>query len=152
MRDADLSRLAAAVQVRDWRVASAESVTAGLVATHLARGPSASEWFLGSVVAYGAPVKTRLLGVPEGPVVTAAAAQQMARGVAELLGAQVAVATTGVGGPGPQEGKPAGTVWVGLCVDGDVTSHLLRLPGDPGDVCAGAARQAIELLVRAVVG
>jgi nicotinamide-nucleotide amidase len=85
-------------------------------------------------------------------VVNPETAAQMARGVAELLGADVTVATTGVGGPDPQEGQPAGTVWVGLYVDGDVTSTCLHVPGDPEDVCTGAAQQALELLVGRLVG
>lgn len=57
----------------------------------------------------------RLLGVDPGPVITADTALQMAIGAAELLGANVAVATTGVGGPGRQEGKPQGTVFIAVC-------------------------------------
>jgi nicotinamide-nucleotide amidase len=149
--DADLrSRLADAVTARGWRVACAESVTAGLVADQLAQAPSASDWFLGGVVSYATEVKQRLLQVEPGPVVNAATAEQMARGVAGLLQAQVAVATTGVGGPDPQEGEPAGTVWVGVLVDGDVTSHRLDVPGDPEDVCTGAAQLAVELLVERI--
>ena len=51
-----------------------------------------------------------MLGVESGPVVTEAAALQMARGVARLFGADVALSVTGVGGPDPEEGKPPGTV------------------------------------------
>ena len=147
MPDLDLQRLADAVTSRGWRVACAESVTAGLVADRLAQAPSASDWFLGGVVAYATEVKARLLQVEPGPVVNAPTAEQMARGVAELLEAQVAVATTGVGGPDPEEGQPAGTVWVGLFVDGDVATERLQLEGDPEDVCTGAAEQALQLLL-----
>lgn len=147
MSDADLrARLADAVTSRGWRVASAESVTAGLVADQFAQAPTASDWFLGGVVAWATEVKVALLGVADGPVVNAATAEQMARGVADLLGAQVAVATTGVGGPDPQEDQPAGTVWVGVLVDGRVSSERIHVPGDPEDVCTGAAQRALELL------
>ena len=140
------SRLADLVLDRGWRVACAESVTAGLVADELAKAPQASDWFLGGVVAYATEVKVRLLGVEDGPVVNQETAEQMARGVAELMRAQVAVATTGVGGPDPQEGQEAGTVWVGVHVDGTTTSHRLHVPGDPEDVCTGAAQRALQLL------
>jgi nicotinamide-nucleotide amidase len=144
---ADLrQRLADVALARGWRVACAESVTAGLVADSLAQAPQASDWFLGGVVAYATEVKVKLLGVDDGPVVNPETAEQMARGVADLLGAQVAVATTGVGGPDPQEGQQAGTVWVGVHVDGATTSHRLQLDGDPEDVCTGAAEQALRLL------
>ena len=148
MPDQDvLSRLADTVKARGWRVAAAESVTAGLVANHLAQAPEASDWFLGGVVSYATEVKAKLLGVAPGPVVNPETAEQMARGVAELLGAQVAVATTGVGGPDPSEDQPAGRVGVGVYVDGTLTHHRLDLDGDPEDVCTGAADEALRLLV-----
>jgi nicotinamide-nucleotide amidase len=147
--DSDVrKRLAERVQARGWRVATAESVTVGLIANQLAQAPDASDWLLGGVVAYATEVKQEQLGVEPGPVVNAGTAEQMARGVAELLDAQVAVATTGVGGPEPQEGQPAGRVWVGVYVDGEVSSHRLDVPGDPEDVCTGAAQQAVQLVLQ----
>jgi nicotinamide-nucleotide amidase len=149
--DDDLKQqLAETVQRRGWRVATAESVTAGLVADQLAQAPDASDWFLGGVVAYATEVKQKLLGVAPGPVVNAETAEQMARGVADLLGAHVAVATTGVGGPDPEEGQPAGTVWFAVYVDGVTSSTVLQLPGDPEDVCTGAASAALRLLTDAL--
>jgi nicotinamide-nucleotide amidase len=140
-------QLAELVQQKGWRFATAESVTAGLVADKAAQGDSASEWFLGGLVAYNTEVKQRLLGVQGERVVNAETAAQMARGVAELLRADVAVATTGVGGPDPAEDQPAGTVWVGVNIAGDVTTHRLQLDGDPEDVCTGAAEEALRLVV-----
>jgi nicotinamide-nucleotide amidase len=143
-----LQRLADHVIERGWRLATAESVTAGLLADSAAQAPEASEWFLGGVVAYTTEVKQRLLDVAPGPVVNPQTAAQMARGVARLLDAQVAVSTTGVGGPDPAEEQPAGRVWIGLFVDGEVSTHRLDLPGDPEDVCTGAAARALELLAQ----
>ncbi len=143
-------QLADLLQQRDWRLAAAESVTAGLVVERAARAPQASQWRLGGIVAYAAEVKERLLGVAPGPVINAETAAQMARGAATLLRAQVAVATTGVGGPDPEEGQPAGTVWVGVYVD--VSTHRLSLAGDPDAVCHGAAEQALQLVVDALEG
>ena len=140
-------QLAQLVQARGWRFATAESVTAGLVADKAAQGQDASAWFLGGLVAYGTEVKQRLLGVQGDRVVNAETAGQMARGAAELLGAEVTVATTGVGGPEPTEDQPAGTVWVGVSIAGDVTTHRLQVDGDPEDVCTGAAEQALRLVV-----
>jgi nicotinamide-nucleotide amidase len=140
-------QLSELVQERGWRFATAESVTAGLVADRAAQGDAASEWFLGGLVAYGTEVKQRLLGVQGDRVVNPQTAEQMARGVAELLRADVTVATTGVGGPDPTEDQPAGTVWVGVNVRGDVTTHHLQLDGDPEDVCTGAAEEALRLVV-----
>ncbi|HVM28239.1 MAG TPA: CinA family protein [Mycobacteriales bacterium] len=151
-KDDPKQRLADLVQQRGWRVACAESVTAGLVADKLAQAPSASDWFLGGVVAYTSEVKQRLLDVAPGPVVNPETAAQMARGVARLLDAQATVATTGVGGPDAQEGQPAGTVWVGLFVDGEVETHELHVDGDPEDVCTGAAERAVAMLAERLGG
>lgn len=105
---------------------------------------------VGRARAYATDVKERLLGVEPGPVVNAETAAQMASGVAALLRAEVAVATTGVGGPDPEEGQPAGTVWIGVYVDGKVSTHQLLLAGDPEAVCTGAAEQALQLVVDAL--
>lgn len=145
-----MEQLAARLQARGWTFATAESVTAGLVANHAAQGPEASQWLLGGVVAYATGAKSRVLGVPDGPVVNSETAEQMVRGVAELMGADVAVSTTGVGGPDAEEGQPAGTVWVGIRVDGRISTHRLQLDGDPEDICTGAAEQALRLVVDAL--
>jgi nicotinamide-nucleotide amidase len=141
-------QLAEYLQKLGWSFATAESVTAGLIAQTAAAGPDAASWFRGGVVAYSDHAKQSLLGVAPGPVVTAETAEQMARGVADLLDARVALATTGVGGPDPSEGQPAGTVWVGLTIDGAVESHELHLPGDPELVCSGAREAALTLLLQ----
>ena len=145
-----MEQLADRIQRARWRLAAAESMTAGLVASTAAQAPDASDWLLGGVVAYSTEVKHKLLRVDLGPVVNPKTAAQMAKGVADLLGAEVAVATTGVGGPDPQEGQPPGTVFVGVFVDGQVTTHRLDLDGDPGDVCQAAAEQALHLVVDAL--
>jgi nicotinamide-nucleotide amidase len=147
VQDDAKQQLSEILRERGWRFATAESVTAGLVADSAAQGEAASEWFLGGVVAYATATKQRVLGCADGPVVNAVTAEQMARGVAALMGAEVAVSTTGVGGPDPQEGQPAGTVWVGVHVQGDVTTHRLQLDGDPEQVCTGAAAHALRLAV-----
>ena len=119
-----------ALRDRGWTLAVAESVTGGLVGSRLASVPGASDVFVGDVVAYDSRVKFDLLDVPEGPVVTEQAARAMALGVRKLLGADVGIATTGVAGPAEQEGRPVGTVCLGVAVgDDDVHSIEIRLPG-----------------------
>lgn len=115
-------------------VACAESLTAGAIASELARGDDASSWFGGGVVAYMSEVKYGVLGVAEGPVVTAACAEQMVDGVCRLTSADAAVAVTGVGGPDPEEGEPSGTVYIATRFQGrtEVTHH--RFEGDPPEV------------------
>jgi len=131
---------------RDLRLAVAESLTGGMVSSSLAKMPGSSDWLAGGVVAYIPDVKFRVLGVDRGPVVTETAALQMARGVATLLGADVSLSVTGVGGPDPEEGKPPGTVWVGLCSSGGAQAHLLHLDGDPPAVAQSACDEALRLL------
>jgi nicotinamide-nucleotide amidase len=133
-------------------VAAAESLTSGLIASRLGAGPDASEWFRGSVVAYQEPVKFDVLGVQPGPVVTPECAEGMARGAGRLLGADVAVAATGVGGPEPSEGKPAGTVYVAVTVHDSTTVRELNLEGDPEAVLAATADHALELLATTLAG
>lgn len=151
MSDNDVvQQLAEVMQAKGWRFASAESVTAGLVADRAAQGDGASDWLLGGVVAYATEVKQRLLGVQGDQVVNPETAAQMVRGVAELMKADVAVSTTGVGGPEPQEDQPPGTVWVGVWVGGRLTTHRLQLDGDPEQVCTGAVEHALRLVLEAV--
>jgi nicotinamide-nucleotide amidase len=121
----------ASLLVRDGlTLAVAESLTGGLVAARLVSVPGASGWLRGAVVAYAGDVKASLLGVGDGPVVSAAAASSMAEGVAKLLGADVGLSTTGVAGPSEQEGQPVGTVFLGLWLDGSSSVVSTRLPGD----------------------
>ncbi|MGA3216285.1 MAG: competence/damage-inducible protein A [Acidimicrobiales bacterium] len=109
----------------------AESVTGGLVASRLVAVPGASEWLRGAIVAYDSAVKRSVLGLQDGPVVTPEAAEAMAEGARRLLGAEVGLATTGVAGPAEQEGRPVGTLVVGLALPGAAPEAVeLRLPGD----------------------
>jgi nicotinamide-nucleotide amidase len=111
-------------------LAVAESLTGGLVAARIVAVAGSSGWFRGGVVAYASEVKHDVLDVPEGPVVSAAAAEAMADGVRRRLGADVGLATTGVAGPTEQEGHPPGTVWLGLAIGDEVDAVQVRLPGD----------------------
>lgn len=113
---------------RGETLATAESLTGGMVAAKLASVPGASDVFKGGIVSYASEVKFNLLGVPVGPVVSVATAEQMALGACEVLGATCAVATTGVAGPDPLEGHPPGTVCIATAVRGEVESMQAELP------------------------
>jgi nicotinamide-nucleotide amidase len=132
---------------RELTVAVAESLTGGMIASALAAAGRSSEWFLGSVVAYASSVKHDVLHVPEGPVVSATAASAMARGVRGLLKADVGVAVTGAGGPGGQDGREPGTVFVAF--DGGDEHRVLRLEldGEPKVVCATSAAASLRVLI-----
>jgi nicotinamide-nucleotide amidase len=127
-------------------LAVAESLTGGMVGSRLVDVVGASNWFRGGVVSYASDVKFDVLGVREGPVVTADVAEQMASGVARLLSTDVGLSTTGVAGPEEQEGKPVGTVFVGLHLDGRTESVELRLPGERQHVRGLATISALNLL------
>ncbi len=115
---------------RGLTLGTAESVTGGLIASRLTGVPGASDVLRGSVVAYASEVKFDVLGVPAGPVVTDAAAAAMAEGACRALGADVAVATTGVAGPDEQEGVAVGTVFFATTVDGVTETGMVRFPFD----------------------
>lgn len=131
---------------RGATLAVAESVTGGLIASRLVSVAGASRWFRGGVVSYASEVKFNLLGVPEGPVVSEAAAMQMARGVAERLGSTIGLSVTGVAGPDTQDGQPVGTVFVGVA-DGDtVFAEMLKMPGDRERIRQFSTIGALDLL------
>jgi len=126
----------------------AESVTGGLVAGRITNVPGSSEVFRGGIVSYASEVKFDVLGVPEGPVVSEAAAAAMATGARRVLGADVGLALTGVAGPAEQDGLPAGTLCVGIDIAGDVTTHTARLPGLRDQMRQMSVITALDLLRR----
>jgi nicotinamide-nucleotide amidase len=139
--------VAAELISRGLSFAVAESLTGGLIASRLVDVPGASNWFRGGVVAYDSAVKHSVLGVPEGPVVTADAAVAMAEGARRVLGADVALGITGVAGPERQEGVAPGTVFVGLAFAGAPSLRReLHLPGDRARVRQYSAISALDLL------
>ncbi len=143
--------VASLLVARGLTLGVAESLTGGLVASRLVDVPGASAWFKGGVVAYASAVKQSVLAVPEGPVVTKEAAVAMAEGASRVLGAEVGLGVTGVAGPEEQDGRPPGTVFVGLVAPGLPTAaHELRLPGDRDRVRQFAAISALDLLRRAL--
>ena len=137
---------------RGLSLAVAESLTGGLAGARLTAVPGASDVFRGAVVSYASEVKFGLLGVPEGPVVSADAAKAMALGVRERLGADVGIATTGVAGPAEQEGQPPGTVFLGLAHRDHAEALRVRLPGDRRRVREYAVISVLNLLRLRVSG
>jgi nicotinamide-nucleotide amidase len=115
---------------RGWTFGVAESVTGGLVGGRLTNVPGSSRVFRGGVISYASDVKFSLLGVDEGPVVSEAAAAQMAAGARRVLGCDVALALTGVAGPEEQDGRPVGTLCVAAAFpDGSTVTTTATLPG-----------------------
>jgi nicotinamide-nucleotide amidase len=127
-------------------IAAAESLTSGAISSAFGRGEAASEWFAGGVVAYAERVKRDVLDVTAESVLTPQCARELATGVADLLGADVAVAVTGVGGPDPEEGLPPGTVYAAVAVGGQVTDAAWRFDGDPSAIVEQTVLAALRLV------
>jgi PncC family amidohydrolase len=149
------ARVHAALLARGETVASAESLTGGGLGGLLSATPGASATYRGGVVSYATDVKESLLGVTaevvaSDGVVSAACAAQMAGGARALLRADWAVSTTGVAGPTEQEGKPAGTVFVGVSGPTGTGTVGLRLDGDRDGVREATCVAALEALLAAL--
>jgi nicotinamide-nucleotide amidase len=154
--DADLSaaaRLIARLTRAGKRVATAESCTGGLIAGLLTAVPGSSGALEAGFVTYSNAAKTRLLGVPEALVadygaVSAPVAAAMAEGALARTGADLAIAATGVAGPGGgSTEKPVGLVYLGLAAAGrPAKAHALRLDGDRGRIRLDTVRRALALL------
>jgi nicotinamide-nucleotide amidase len=135
-----------------WSLATAESCTGGLVAARLTSVPGASDVFRGGIVAYDNEVKTARLGVPEEILVAHGAvaretAAAMAEGAREALGADVAVADTGIAGPGGGTAeKPVGLVYLHASGSEGELARELQLPGDRDAVRGRATAAALHLL------
>lgn len=157
--DADLATrwvapLADALRARGWRIAAAESCTGGLVAATCTALAGSSDWFERGFVTYSNDAKTEQLGVDTALIgahgaVSREVAEAMAAGALEHSHADLAVAVTGIAGPGGAvPGKPVGTVWLALARRGAAPqAERLQLDGDRAAVRARTVAIAIERLL-----
>ena len=131
-------------------LATAESVTAGLVAHRLATVPGASNWLRGGIVAYTNEMKTALLGVPtelleRHTAVSAEVAKAMAAGARERFGCDVAVSTTGFAGPtAGTADQPVGLVYVGIAWEGGSAAWSFNWFGTRTEIQSRAAKMALN--------
>ena len=150
--------LAPALRAAGWRLATAESCTGGLIAAACTALAGSSEWFERGCVTYSNAAKTELLGVSVALLdahgaVSAEVAQAMAHGALLHSRADVAVAVTGIAGPGGAvAGKPVGTVWLGLAwrsADAHITTRTerLQLGGDRSAVREQTVQIALQRLL-----
>ncbi len=139
-----------ALDARSWSIAAAESLTGGRVTATLVDIPGASAHVRGGIVAYATDLKARVLGVDEALLaergaVDADVALAMAGGVRRVLGADVGLATTGVAGPDPQDGKPVGTVHVAVVTPETAVTVELALSGTRHEIRAASVTGVLEL-------
>lgn len=146
----DIGTLAAALLARGWRVATAESCTGGLIAAACTAVAGSSHWFDRGFVTYSNEAKSDLLGVPAALIAQHGAVSEpvacaMADGALTRSAADLAVAVTGIAGPGGAvPGKPVGTVWLALARRGEAArAQRLQLPGDRRAVRAATVRAAL---------
>ncbi len=145
-------RLAQALANRKMRLVTAESFTAGLLASCVAAEPGSSSVLEGSFVTYSPSMKIDALGVRDGlirdrTVYDPNVSLEMAQGALERAkGADLAIAITGIGGPGPDQGKPPGLVYIATCRRGsDAQATQCRFDGQPKEIVASAIDKALDL-------
>ena len=149
------AELGTLLSARGWRVCTAESCTGGLVAGAITTIPGSSGWFDEGYVTYGNAAKTKLLGVPdellrrEGAV-SETTARAMAEGAQAASGADLAVAVTGIAGPGGGTvAKPVGLVCFAWSTRARTRSTSFRFDGDRNAVREASVVAALEGLIEA---
>ena len=155
--DVEAAEALVLLRAADSTLATAESLTGGRLAAAVTSVPGASASYLGGFVTYATELKESLLGVPpelveQYGVVSGECARAMATGCREATGASYGVATTGVAGPDQQEGKPVGTVFVGLSGPEGETVLTMELLGDRPRIQERACREALSALCGIVRG
>ena len=144
-------RVLAAAIAAGRSLATAESLTAGMIAATLAEVPGASAALVGGVVSYSNSVKANVLGVDpallvERGSVDGEVARQMAEGARRACGADLAVSATGVAGPDAHDGKPVGTVFLGWASESGSGFTEHQFAGDRAQIRAASTSAALEVL------
>jgi nicotinamide-nucleotide amidase len=142
---------------RRLTLATAESITAGLVAQRLAQVPGASQWLLGGVVSYDSRIKSEILGVPpaliaEHGAVSAPVVEAMAVGVRNRFRSDLGVSTVGLAGPSGEGDKPVGLVYVGLAWDGGVAHQSFNWAGTRLEIQSRTAKLALNRIRSHLLG
>lgn len=142
----------AALRASGSTVATAESLTGGLIAAALTSAAGSSATFRGGLVVYATDLKASLAGVDtdllaERGAVDPDVAAGLAEGARDRLGASFGLGITGVAGPSPQDGKAVGTVFLALAGPGRTVVRELRLDGDRAAIREASVQAALTLLV-----
>ena len=149
----DVVQLADALRRKGWQLAAAESCTGGLVAAACTALAGSSDWFERGFVTYSNEAKTQMLGVDAALIasdgaVSEAVARAMVKGALQHSHATLAVAVTGIAGPGGAvPGKPVGTVWLAWGTAKQVQAERLQLDGDRDAVRGATVAAALQRLL-----
>jgi nicotinamide-nucleotide amidase len=150
-----VEELATALRARDWRLATAESCTGGLIAAACTALAGSSDWFERGFVTYSNAAKTELLGVDAATLATQGAVSEatalaMVRGALQRAPVQLAVAVTGIAGPGGAvPGKPVLAWGTRLQGQTKLRAELLQLPGNRDAVRSATVLAALQNLLHA---
>ncbi len=149
-------QLAECLVRRGQRICTAESCTGGLIAKTFTDLAGSSEWFDRGFVTYSNQSKIDMLGVcaetlAQYGAVSQQVAAEMVAGAISHSEAQLAIAVTGIAGPGGgSEEKPVGTVWFGFVCDGKISTEQRHFDGDRGAVRQNSLHFAIEKILHLV--
>lgn len=144
------------LQNRGYTITTAESCTGGLLAGRILNVSGASAVYNEGHITYSNEAKERLLGVSHDTLekygaVSKQTAAEMAEGAARVANANVGLSTTGIAGPGGGTSeKPVGLVYVGCCINGDVTVEECRFKGNREENRASAVEAALQLLLESI--
>ena len=149
-----VERVAQLLRRRQWMLATAESCTGGLIAAACTDLAGSSDWFERGFVTYSNNAKSEMLGVEPGLIavhgaVSDAVVAAMAANAVARSHARVAVAVSGVAGPGGGSAdKPVGTVWFGWQVDGQLRTERRLFGGDRAAVRQASVTYALQVLAQ----
>ncbi|WP_354180468.1 CinA family protein [Arthrobacter sp. UYP6] len=144
-----------AAQTAGLTLATAESLTAGMVAAELGAVPGVSAVLAGGIIAYSNSVKKKVLGVDGDLLATAGSvdagvARQMAEGARRVLETDLGVSTTGAAGPEPHDGKAVGCVFIAVASREETFVREFLFSGDRTAIRRQACDEALVLLARAL--
>ncbi|WP_129360586.1 MULTISPECIES: CinA family protein [Micrococcaceae] len=150
------ARIVASATVSGQTISTAESLTAGMVASTICSVSGASAAFWGGVVSYDNSVKAGVLGVRESLLadkgsVDPDVARAMAAGARHVCGTDWGISTTGVAGPEPHDGKPVGLVYIGCASPLGFATKELRFHGDRAEIREQSVRAALRLLLETMI-
>src|SRR5258706_4522560 len=141
------------LHTRGLKLAAAESCTGGLIGNRITDVAGSSEYFLGSIVAYAYEVKVRLLDVSWDTLnkygaVSRETVLEMARGVHQKIGGDVAMSVSGIAGPGGgTPDKPVGTTWIGLIAKDGEWAKEFHFSGNREQNKSSAADASLQMLL-----